>query len=149
MFITYQDNAGVKHSVGPPGSGADFETNSLQNVDPDNPVEGVIGYHDIGISYRDAAIAVGQVALLDANSQDHRGDVELEGTVFDDAGNEYAAAMVRGGDRILIEDEEEPQLLPINSGSYDHNSEKVNAKVGATPHSLDVLLAKLVAVTPA
>ena len=147
--ITYRDGSGTNHTVGPPGSGADYETPQLQDTDPQNPANrvGRKRHREVGITNQDGAVLIGQLLLAEANRVDWRGTTKIQGEATDSADNTLPAYMVRAGDRIVIEDDEDPTERAINSTSYSHDDMTMTANSGASPHQLEVLLAQLAAVT--
>lgn len=155
--VTYQDAAGETRSAGPPGSNADYETLELVDSDPDNPAHRLPGAYltiDAGVLPADpvtqiprAAINVGTVVLNDRNRLFWRGTMTTAGTVEDQHGNPYPAAMVRAGDHAVITDDPEPTEIPINSTSYQDDGEQINLHLGAQPDSEETMLAQLAAAT--
>lgn len=145
--VTYDDGTGTKHSVGPPGSGADTEDTRLQDTDPTNPANNDGARHwtvyDAGITSQAGAILIGQLVLANANRQQWRGAVNLKHTVFDDSGNEYPVARVRAGDSIVVEDDADTRPRRVVNTSYDGATDSVACSIGAPPNKLDVLLSRL------
>jgi hypothetical protein len=151
MMITYDDESGKKRSVGPPGSGADFETATLLDTDPDNPAVRLGGrkrHERVGITSQQGAVNIGVTLLTDANSTDWRGSTVIRGEATDDKGNKYPPAFVRAGDRLEMEDDDGINTQPIISTSpYTQDDLAVTVNVGAPPHRGETLLAQLVAAT--
>lgn len=150
MKISYRDGAGTTHSVGPPGSGSDYETTDLLDTDPQNPANRLSRkwkHREVGITNQEGALLIGQLLLAEANLVDWRGTVEVKGEATDDAGNTYPVDMMRAGDRVVTEDDEYPTERPVNSTSYQHDSMTDTVNIGAPPHRGEVLLAQLAAAT--
>lgn len=148
--VNYQDAAGTTKSVGPIGSNADYETNDLVDIDPDNParrIPGAYAVESVGITSQEGAVNIGKLILNERNRLVWRGSVELQGEVTDENGNPYPVALVRAGDQIVIEDDADLTPKPIQSTSYNHASLSLSASVGARPDSLEALLGRLAAVT--
>ena len=148
--VVYQDPAGFTRSVGPVGSNADYETDELLDVDPDNParrIPGAFAVEQVGITTQAGALNIGKLILNERNRLVWRGSVELQGEVTDENGNPYPVALVRAGDQIVIEDDADTTPKPIQSTSYNHASMSLSANVGARPDTLEALLGRLAAVT--
>ena len=155
--VNYQDAAGTTRSVGPIGSNADYETNDLLDIDPDNPARRIPGAYavveagiippDVATGIPTGAINVGKLVLNERNRLNWRGSVEIQGEATDENGNPYPVALVRAGDQIVIEDDADLTPRPIQSTSYNHSSLSLSASVGARPDSLEALLGRLAGVT--
>ena len=148
--VNYQDAAGTTKSVGPIGSNADYETDELVDIDPDNParrIPGAYAVESVGITSQEGAVNIGKLILNERNRLVWRGSVELQGEVTDQNGNPYPVALVRAGDQIVIEDDADVTPKPIQSTAYNHSSLSLSASVGARPDSLEALLGRLAAVT--
>ena len=148
--VIYQDPAGSTRSVGPVGSNADYETNELVDIDPDNPAKRIpnaYAVEQVGITTQEGAVNIGKLILNERNRLVWRGSVELQGEVTDENGNPYPVALVRAGDQIVIEDDADTTPKPIQSTSYNHASMSLSANVGARPDTLEALLGRLAAVT--
>lgn len=130
FIVSYSDANGQSKTVGPPGSGCDQETGLLQDSDPGNPVNATgiprrYGNRDIGIIDPEGAILVGQVLLRDANTRRYSGSAELRGSVMDETGNRSPAYMVRAGDHVVVEDDEDTTPRKVVSTSYSNGSVSV------------------------
>lgn len=148
--VNYQDAAGTTKSVGPIGSNADYETDELVDIDPDNParrIPNAYAVESVGITSQEGAVNIGKLILNERNRLVWRGSVEFQGEVTDENGNPYPVALVRAGDQIVIEDDADLTPKPIQSTSYNHASLSLSASVGARPDSLEALLGRLAAVT--
>ena len=148
--INYTDAAGETRSVGPPGSNSDIETVQLLDTDKTNPAYKIPGYgvETMGITSSSGAINVGTVLLNERNRLDWRGQITVTGPVRDTAGNEFPAALVRAGDRIVVEDRDEiSEPRTIAQTSYNHDTDTVTCSIGAKPDTFEALLGNLAAVT--
>jgi hypothetical protein len=151
FMISYSDGSGKTHSVGFPGSGADYETTDLLDTDSSNPANRLRGkrrHEQVGITNQEGALNIGRLLLAEANRIDWRGSTTIRGEATDDAGNKYPAREIKSGDQIVVEDDEglwEPR--PISHTSYQHSDLAVTVDIGATPHRGEVLLAQLVVAT--
>lgn len=148
--ISYTDPAGTTKTVGPPGSGADYETSQLLDADRSNPALKIPGIasEQMGITDQQGAINAGILLLNERNRLDWRGQVTVYGEVEDALGNPLPAAMMRAGDRIVVADDtgwSEPRT--IAGTSYSHDSESVTCSIGAKPDAFESLLGQLAAVT--
>jgi hypothetical protein len=150
MVVTYTDGAGREHSVGPPDSGADYETASLDASSPLNPVEKT-RVREGGLTSRTGAINIGVAALAEANAENRRGQVTITDTVRDSAGNERPTSVVRACDYVVIEDEAggyPPETQPVVGTNYSHDTLAVSCELGLPAPSVEALLARLAARTP-
>ena len=149
--VVYYDASGREKSVGPIGSNADTETSELESIDPDNPAKRLPGAYEavnVGLVPLEAdAINIGKLILNERNQLKWRGSVEIQGEATDENGNRYPVALVRAGDQIVIEDDNDTRPRPINSTSYSHSDLSLQANVGARPDTLESLLGRLAAVT--
>ena len=149
--VVYSDASGREKSVGPVGSNADTETAELESIDPDNPAKRIPGAYEVvnvGLVPLEAdAVNIGKLILNERNQLKWRGSVDIQGEATDDNGNRYPVALVRAGDQIVIEDDNDTRPRPINSTSYSHSDMSLQANVGARPDTLESLLGRLAAVT--
>lgn len=155
--VNYQDAAGETRSAGPPGSNSDYETPDLLDADPDNPAHRIPGMWltvdggtlpaDPATGIPQAAINIGTVVLNDRNRLFWRGTMSTSGTVEDEHGNPYPVAMIRAGDRIVVDDDPDPTEIPVNSTSYTDDGESISLNLGARPDGEETMLAQLAAVT--
>jgi hypothetical protein len=150
IMISYRDGAGRTHSVGPPGSGAEYESSDLLDTDPQNPANRLSRrwrHRQVGITNQEGALNIGRMLLAEANRVDWRGSTVVRGEATDSAGHKSPASHMRAGDRIVIEDDEEPSEHPIVKTSYVHDDLAASVDIGAPPDSAEVLLAQLEAAT--
>ena len=150
IMISYRDGAGRTHSVGPPGSGADLETEDLLDSDPQNPANWLgrkWDHEQVGITNQEGALNIGRMLLAERNRVDWRGEVEIKGEATDEAGNVRPARQVRAGDQIVVEDEEGLWAPRSIMGTNYDDSLTVKASIGAPANRGEVLLAQLAAAT--
>lgn len=149
--VAFQDVTGKNWTVGPPGSGSDHETNDLLDSDRDNPAHRIPGMFqrvEIGTmpmidGQPTPAINCGIVLLNTRNRLSWRGTIPITGHVEDEHGNPAPAALIRAGDRIVIDGE----TLPVTSTQYQDDTEQNTVAVGARPDEFEDLVARLAAVT--
>lgn len=144
--IGYTDAAGEPKSVGPPGSNSDHETDQLLDSDTENPAHRIPGawpVETVEVTSQQGAINIGVMLLRERNRLDWRGSIEVAGQVRDRAGNPYPAAMVRAGDRLVVNGE----THTVSGTTYDHAQQQVRCDIGAKPERLETMLTRLGAVT--
>lgn len=153
--VKYSDGSEKTKSVGPIGSGSDFETVALEDRSLSNPANRIGGVGtpkwktvDAGTTTQPGAILMGQQGLVDANLQLWRGTVDVagpRGQVRNADQEELPVYMIRGGDAMVVEDDgpyTAPRLLESTSFSGDANSRDVSCTIGAAPDRFDVLAAR-------
>ena len=151
VFITGNtDGAGTQHTVGPPGSGSETETTDLEDTRPDNPVNLAKGASrkirsvDMGITYEDGAILMGQTVMADANRQKWSGDIQVKGSVREQGagGAEEPAYMVRTFDRGVVEDDPDISERRVTGTAYDIRTRTNTLTVGTPPELFPALAAR-------
>lgn len=149
VTVRYRDVDGATRTVGPPGSGCDFEDVSLRDDDPENEAN-KLGITRMappldmgGVSVPGAALIVGGRFLEEARQLDQSGNAELVGTVFDDRGIEHPASAVRGGDTIRFVDARDPSPRRIVRASYSTDTLTATVDLDAPPEGMDAVLARL------
>lgn len=153
FVVNYSDAAGTPKSVGPVGSGCDYETDLLRDADPNNPVNSAAipkryGSRDAGITLRDGAVLLGQLLLRRANTRHYSGSAEVQGTVRDDTGATYPAYLIRAGDYAVFEDDEDTTPKKIVSTNYANGTTALTLDNKSA--SIETALARLdVAIKPA
>lgn len=153
FIVSYTDAAGTSRTVGPPGSGADYETDQLADNDPANPVNinGIprrYGSRDVGITSQDGAVLLGQLLLRDANTRRYSGSAEVKGRAMDEAGNLSPAYLIRAGDYAVFEDDEDTTPKKIVSTNYANGTTALTLDNKSA--SIETALARLdVAIKPA
>lgn len=142
--VTYDDGSGKVRSIGPPGSRSDTETVDLVDASPLNPAnrDGAAHWitYDAGILNDAGAVLIGQLKLYDARTQPWRGSVSIPSSVRTIDGQRFPAAMVRGGDQVVVTDDPDTRPRRVVNTTYDGMG--VVASCGQRPDHLDVLLAQ-------
>lgn len=148
LKVSYTDGAGTRYTVGPVGSGADYETDDLADDSIDNPVNAAgipkrYRTRDVGITTQEGAILIGQLLLREANETKQRGSVQIKDIARDETGAEHPAYMVRFGDYVVIEDDEDTSPRKIVSTTYENGTvtASLDTPVGVTNTLLNRLLA--------
>ena len=145
VIVQYQDVDGRTVTVGPTGSGADTEDNSLADTDPENPAV------KAGITKRallttgimgdpDDAVQIGARFLEEQKQLDASGSAQLVGHVEDDKGVLHPAWRVRAGDTITFVDAADPGPRRIVRTNYDHGTRTCSVDIDAPPEGLQALL---------
>lgn len=148
VMISYDPGDGQKRSIGPIGSGASVETAELEDTSPSNPANSDGARHwrsyDAGIMNESQAKLVAGLILAQSASIKWRGAITVKGWAQLDGGGWYPAALMRSGDRVIVEDDPADDFDPrqIRNTTYDFASDVVGCSVGAPPDWLDVLLAR-------
>lgn len=151
VVVTWSDGAGRSHSAGPPGSGADTETEMLVDPDPDNPapadrfVEQPIEAPNPSL---EGAILVGLARLATQKLSGRHGTATMTGYVTDTTGIEEPVAEVKACDYVLFENEDQPASLPVVTTGFEQNGETNTAEIGRTPDRLAAFLARQGAAGP-
>ncbi len=155
VVATYQDGAGRELSVGPPGSGADYETSVLADTSPKNPasrlVDGRTKRIEAGLTTRNGAVNIAAAWLREFNADTRSQSIELIGEVEDESGATFDASEVRACDQMVIADEGgvgPPETQQVVGTQYDHSTETLSAELGLPKPSVEALLARLAARTP-
>ena len=158
VVVTWTDVTGVTMSVGPPGSGADFASSSLLDLDPENPANALsYGGHTLrrwalvtmGTSTLAGATQVGAVFLQYQREVDTSGQATLTGHVEDSYGVLWPAWQVRGGDTIVFTDGHDTSPRRIVHTSYDDTTKANSIQLDQPPASLTALLERLSVVLSA
>jgi hypothetical protein len=147
IVVSYQDVDGSTRTVGPPGSGADTESDLLKDTDTDNPA------NRLGIVRRDllqaqtntpaGAIAIGQRFLQESKLLDTSGRARLVGHVEDDCGVLHPAWKPRAGDQIAFVDAADKSYRRIVRTDYSHDDRSCTLDLDAPPEGLQALLERL------
>lgn len=149
VFVTYQDGAGTKHTVGPPGSLAEATDASLVDTNPENPVNA----HSIPrrwglleiqpVTTQAGAIQVGSVWLAEHNLPARRGQITLTGSVDHPVNGRRPVWEVRAGDTITIADRQGDAPRRVIETSYDHDSRKLTGSMDNTVFKLDAIMERM------
>lgn len=142
--VVYDDGSGTRRTVGPPLSSSDLESEALVDTSADNPANQDRQRHylalDAGITSQAGALLIGQMVLRARNIEAWRGSVTLSGEVQSEAGQVAPVAMVRAGDWLVVEDDEDQRPRRVVQTNYQDQT--LQASVGALPDHLDSLLAR-------
>lgn len=147
VVVTYQDPAGQTFRVGPTGAtNVNATSADLLDTDPENPVnkDGGKTWEPVnaGLTDQAGAILIGRLKLLDMNGDKRRGTVKVTEKAYDEAGNPHPAWMIRAGDQVVVEDDDDTAPRRIVSTSYD-GGDTVTASIGSVPERTDALLGRL------
>lgn len=155
LMVGWKDAAGRQYTAGPVGSGATYETATLEDTDPTNPAARLgrrWAFRDVGVlggdksEQQDLAVRLGAVLLNEANELDWRGSTTVYGEARDDAGVLHHPAAIRAGDQVVVEDNEALWTpRPVASTRYEHGDVAATLDIGASPHRGDTFLARLAA----
>jgi hypothetical protein len=156
ILVRYQDVDGSTRTVGPPGSGANVESETLKIIDPDHPaVKAGIPREDLldlrGISTSERALEAGERWLQDANELSHAGEATLTSYLMDDKAVFRPVAQVQPGDWIRFPDagSSGTDYRKIVVASYDHDSRTCNVNLDAPSEAIQALLERFQAdLTP-
>ncbi len=148
ITVQYQDVNGSTKTVGPPGSGCNVETTSLEITDPEHPaVRAGRVRNDVldlqGISNPKQAIEVGIRFLEEALLLSRSGSAALIGYVMDSAGVFHPAAKVKSGDWISFVDAADNSYRKIVSKKFANSGKTAAIEVDAPASGLEALLERL------
>lgn len=151
VFVTYQDQAGVTHTVGPPGSNAEVTDSSLADPSSTNPatLSGIRKWQklDLGVPTSSAgAITVGSVWLADKLSPQRRGSVSLTGMVSHPTKGPRPSWCVRAGDWLQITDSNNSAQRRIVETRYHHSTRTVDCTLDNVSASVASLMARFAVV---
>jgi hypothetical protein len=149
-IVSYTDANGRNLSIGPVGSGCDTESDELVDTDPENP------YNRAGASASlpvdagtvqdpNGAIAIGKLALREANADPRSGSIDVVGEVKDEDGHTWPSYMIRAGHNVIVENDADSPA-PRRVGATSHNGEgKLTATISTPRSQHAVLMARLAA----
>lgn len=154
ILVSYQDVDGTTRTVGPPGSGADVESASLEMTDPDHPaVRAAEAYGpnfirrdrlDLkGISTPSRAIEVGEIWLREANRLNRSGSAVFADYLMDDCGVMRPVSHLRAGDRVRFPDAADTSYRSVVRRTYEHATRTCTVDLDAPPEGLQALLERL------
>jgi hypothetical protein len=147
VIVQYQDVDGSTRTVGPVGSGANTEDDTLKDTDPDNPA------NKLGITRRDllvmgtgtaaSATEVGRRFLEEQKALDTSGRATFTGYVMDDRGVTHPYWKVRAGDTVTFVDASDTSARRIVRAENDHDSQTCTIDLDSPPEGLSALLERL------
>lgn len=147
IIVSYRDVDGSTRTVGPPGSGADTESASLVDVDPENPAT-LAGIRrrellQAGTMTAAGATEIGVRFLEQTKLLDRSGRARLVGHVEDDHGVLHPYTHVRAGDTISFIDANDTSPRRIVRAEHDHDQRAVTVDLDAPPDGLQAILERL------
>jgi hypothetical protein len=148
VIVNFRDPDGTTRSAGPPASGANTESDDLEDPDPLSPANQLQIRRwttlDMGtMSTAAAAVEVGRRFLEESRQLEASGRAQLEGWVEDDHGVKHPAWKVRGGDYISFIDAADTSYRRIVKSSYTHDTRVCSVDLDSPPEGLDELLQRL------
>lgn len=148
IVVTYTDSGGNTRTVGPPGSGCNVESASLEITDPDHPaVKAGRTRRDVldlrGIGNPTTAIAVGQRFLEEANLLNRSGSATLPAYVMDNTGVFHPSCVVKSGDWISFIDARDTSYRKIVNKRFRNVEKQIEIDVDAPSSGLEALLERL------
>lgn len=147
VVVEYRDVDGSTRRVGPPGSGADVESSSLKDADPENPA------NQLGIPRRtllragtltpEAAIEIGRRFLAEQKALDSSGRARFVGYVMDERGVMHPTSHVRAGDQVRFIDAADGSWRRIVRADHQRKERAVTVDLDAPPDGLAAVLERL------
>lgn len=153
VMVRYDDAlTGTRRVVGPPLSGyvgpTGLSTKGLVDTDPYLPLNewnqrrwAVV---EAGLTSEAGAIRLGELFREGLRSRLTSGSIEIGAwQVFDATGARYPAWKPRAGDRIIVDDEQNPAERLIVQASYRHASRTSSLTLDSPPDALEALQERL------
>jgi hypothetical protein len=147
IVVQYTDVDGSTRTVGPPGSGADTETDVLHDPDPDNPA------NILGTTRRDllamgagtvrSATRVGEEFLARQRELDTSGRASVVGYAEDDRHVLHPYYRIRSGDTVSFIDARDPSPRRVVKASRNDAERSCSIDLDAPPEGLQALLEQL------
>lgn len=155
ILVAYQDPDGSVRTVGPPGSGADFQDARLLDTDPTNPANQIPNLRrwDLllmgEVSTPEGGVRTGQQFLRESRLLDTAGQMRFVGWVEDDRGVLWPYHAVRSGDTVEAVDAADPSPRRIVQTAKDDDARTCTVDLDSPPGGLAALLARMgVALVP-
>lgn len=154
VVVQYQDVDGSAKTAGPPGSGADTESSTLKDLDPDNPANkvGIVRralLTGLGTSTPAGAVEIGRRFLEEQKLLDSSGRARIVGHVESNSGVTFPYWAPRAGDTVSFIDASDSSPRRIVRTDKDHSSRTCSIDLDAPPEGLQALLERLgVALVP-
>lgn len=148
VVVHFNDISGQSLSVGPVGSGADYETNALLDPDPENPANkmrirrwGRLDMQVVGTAA--SATQVGRIFLNQVKLLDTSGSATIHGWIEDENGVVHPYHAVRSGDTIAFVNASDPSPRRIVRTTKNDETKTCEVDLDAPPEGMDALLARL------
>ena len=147
VFVVYQDAAGQRKTVGPPGATADATDSALEDTSLTNPVNahgidrrwGILEISQV--TTLAGATQLGAIWLAEHGAPQRRGTLTLTGSVTHPTEGEVPVWRVRSGDYVSISDHPADVPRRIIETKYTHGTPKqITLNLDNTPYILDALL---------
>lgn len=149
VIVSYQDAVGKRRTVGPVGSNADDETDTLTDTDPANPVSshGIPRrWNKLDVSVPttlEGATIIGQVYLAQTLQATRRGSITLTGTAIHPTKGERPVWEIRAGDSVIVEDRVGDVARRIIQTEYRHADRSIVLSCDNTSPKLDAIIERL------
>lgn len=153
VIVKYDDAlTGVRGIVGPPGSGlvgpSGLSTATLLDDDPYLPLnewgERKWAVVEAGLTSEAGAIRLGELFLAGLRARSTSGSIEIGAwQVYDDVGARYPAWAPKAGDRIVVDDEQNPVQRLLVEASYKHAGRTSSLTLDSPPDALEALQERL------
>jgi hypothetical protein len=146
--VSFTGFDGAQHTVGPPGSGAEFTDVRCEDRDPLNPVNEAGEPRTKHLALNDPATPEGGAEAAErflerCKMLDGSGEATLTGYVEDEHGAEWPYYCVQEGDLIDFIDSSIPGYRYIVEATSTRSSRSVQIHIDAPPDSYEALLAQL------
>lgn len=143
IIVQFTDVDGTTKTVGPPGSGADYESTALVDDDPANP-SNKLGIQrrallTLGTGVTTEAEQLGRIFLQATKELDSSGKADLVGWVEDDRGVLWPSWMVRAGDTLEVVDARNRAPRRIVKTAYSVASATNTVDLDSPPEGLQAI----------
>lgn len=149
VVVTYTDTAGVTHTVGPPGSGAEATDATLADTSSSNPINA----HGIPARYaqlsitpittQTGAIQIGSVFLAEQSLPQRRGQLTVKGTLQHPTQGRRPVWQVRAGDYIRLQDHPTDVPRRIIETSYSDDTGELVMSLDNSVWKVEALLERI------